>query len=420
MFSQVGIELVRAERTPGGYIRSYLFMLIKRLQRHFQISSLFLLLITALLAGCQGNVPLVIVVSSESTLSPPAHPRPTETLMPAPEASINKSAAYDLKRQNPASSSPVSTGLSPKPSLPAVDPLFIESLRQYRNSSPTTIELVRVLTETVEFTRYEIAYLSEGSRVTGRMNVPQAGDQSLEGNRRPWPVILLNHGHYTPETYRPGLGTQPEADYLASHGYVTIASDFRGYGGSEGRPGNHFDPGWTHDVLNLLDALPSLDFVDPERVGIWGHSTGGEMALQIVTSRDSIDAVVLFGSMGANMADNLPLVQREPGNIADRAVERYGLPDDAPQVWAKMSPITYLAETPVPIAIHHGVWDDEVPLALSTSLWQAMLAHGLPGEYFIYPEQRHFFAGQAWSQAMARTLAFFDRHVKGETQGPAL
>jgi dipeptidyl-peptidase-4 len=291
-------------------------------------------------------------------------------------------------------------------------------LREYRNSSPTTIELVNVLTETVAFTQYEIAYLSEGSWVTGRMNVPRSGDQGLKANRQRWPVILLNHGHYTPETYRPGLGTQLEADYLASHGYVTIASDFRGYGGSEGRPGNHFDPAWTHDVLNLLDALPSLDFVDPERVGIWGHSTGGEMALQIATSRDSVGAVVLFGSMGASMADNLPLVQREPGNIGDRAVERYGLPEDAPEVWAKMSPITYLAEASVPVAIHHGVMDDEVPLALSASLWQAMLAYGLPGEYFTYPEQQHFFVGQAWSLAMERTLAFFDQYVKGEVKEP--
>ncbi len=302
------------------------------------------------------------------------------------------------------------------------DPLYIESLRQYRNASPSEIEIVGIRSKTEAFTRYDIAYLSEGARVSGLMNVPNSHSPDQEGDDTSpavqpisqLPVILLNHGHYAPSQYRTGLGTEQEADYLAEHGYVTIASDFRGYGHSEGRPGNHFDPSWTYDVLNLLDALPNLDFADPERVGIWGHSTGGEIALQAVTSRDNIDAVVLFASMGANMVDNIPLVVQEFGNVGENALERYGAPEDMPSVWAKLSPITYLAEAAKPIAIHHGDWDEEVPPELSAQLWQAMQDAEIPGEYFAYSGQHHFFSGSDWVLAMERTLAFFDRYVKND------
>jgi len=314
---------------------------------------------------------------------------------------------------------------TPRPGSPPAlvgtpDPLFIESLRRYRSEPPPTIEIQFTLAHNTRFTRYAIAYLSDGLRITGVMNVPSNDDkQSAAGRSRsstdavsPSPVVLLNHGHFDPSRYHPGTGTQPEADYLATHGYVTIASDYRGYADSEGEIAGHFDPGWTHDILNLFDALPSLAFVDPERVGVWGHSTGGEIALQLIVARTGVDAAVLFGSMGADAADNLGLVQAEGDEWDDRAVRRFGLPAEAPDVWRKISPVAYLDEVTTPISIHHGDLDEEVPPALSAKLWLAMQGAGVPGEYFVYPHQGHFFAGQAWELAMERTLSFFDGHVR--------
>ena len=41
-------------------------------------------------------------------------------------------------------------------------------------------------------------------------------------------------------------------------------------------------------------------------------------------------------------------------------VQRYGSPEEAPEVWAKLSPITYLADISSPISIHHGDLDRKV------------------------------------------------------------
>lgn len=370
-----------------------------------------------------------LIPTSKST--PPAAPTP----MPAATSSDLNNPADEPARGKMDDGTGTILQVTPEPSaqpqaageIPTAefppdisDPLLIESLRQHRDDPPPIIEIMAPLVETDRFTRYQIAYTSDDLRITGVMNVPRdegsssadTGPRSDPGVAQRFPVVLLNHGYYSPASYIPGTGTQLEADYLADHGYVTIASDYRGYAGSEGTFGGHFDPGWTYDILDLLDALPSLDFVDPKRVGMWGHSTGGEIALRIITARDSVDATVLFGSMGADAADNFRLVQGWGGGHT--VARRYGTPEEAPEVWVKLSPMTYLADVSGPISIHHGALDGEVPPELSAKLWEAMQAAGIPGEYYTYPDQRHVFRGEAWELAMERTLAFFDKYVKNQ------
>lgn len=373
--------------------------------------------------GCQLRA---APAASHRTSPSPTHLPPTSTptaplftTTPEPTATSMPTRPY-TSTPTPAPTATLTATPTAEPTPDTSDPLFIESLRRYQSDPPPTIELVDILAETEHFTQYKIAYSSEGLRITGMMNVPVQNEYGLARSRfnliqddlTRWPVILLNHGHYAPTDYYPGKGTELEAAYLAQHGYVTIASDYRGYGDSEGSPGNHFDPGWTHDVLNLLDALPSLEFIDPERVGMWGHSTGGEIALQVITARDNVDAVVLFGSLGADAADNLYAMKGEDRDRRAFALQRYGQPTDAPEVWAKLSPMTYLSDISTPISIHHGNLDEEVPPELSARLWRAMQVANLPGEYYTYRNQGHFFAGPAWGLAMERTLAFFDQYVK--------
>ena len=109
------------------------------------------------------------------------------------------------------------------PTLHPLSPYFVESLRA-RSYTGGTIEIVETLEQTSAYTSYLIAYPSDGLRITGMMNVPVG-----EG---PFPVILLNHGHYDLSEYTTGRGTKNAADIFARHGYLTLASDYRGHAGS--------------------------------------------------------------------------------------------------------------------------------------------------------------------------------------------
>ncbi|MBI1881947.1 MAG: peptidase, partial [Chloroflexi bacterium] len=103
-----------------------------------------------------------------------------------------------------------------------------------------------VLTETEVYTRYYIDYPSDDLTITGVMQVPHG-----EG---PFPVVILNHGYIPPSRFWSGADTWRAADYLVSHGYLTIAPDFRGWGQSD-RGSNYFRTGLVIDVLNLFRSL---------------------------------------------------------------------------------------------------------------------------------------------------------------------
>src|SRR6266487_6907211 len=68
------------------------------------------------------------------------------------------------------------------------EPYTIEALRNRTYGTEGQIEIVRVMEETRNFTRYLIAYRSDGLRITGMMNRPTGAG--------PFPVVILNHGYY--------------------------------------------------------------------------------------------------------------------------------------------------------------------------------------------------------------------------------
>lgn len=73
---------------------------------------------------------------------------------------------------------------------------------------------------------------------------------------------------------------------LLSHGYVVIAPNVRGSTGygADFEPANYKDLGGNDlkDEIAGIDFLKATGFVDPKRVGIWGPSYGGFMALMAI------------------------------------------------------------------------------------------------------------------------------------------
>ena len=288
----------------------------------------------------------------------------------------------------------------------ASEPIFIESLRR-KPSGAGDIQITGVWADMPTFTRSTLRYTSEGQRVTGYINIPKGAG--------PFPVIVMNHGYFLQERYTTGLGTLREADYLAERGYVVAVSDFRSYAGSDkGQDGGgHFGVDWVYDSMNLMDAVKRLPQVDPKRLGVWGHSTGGLNALQATVSRQDIRATVVVSTMSADMTETLGFLRGWRPWVADEVVRHFGTPQQQPDTWARMSPINYLKDASGPIQIHHGTDDEEVTPEFSAHLWRAMQAAGTGGEYYVYIGADHLWTQPGpWRDMMQRTLAFYDRYLK--------
>lgn len=116
----------------------------------------------------------------------------------------------------------------------------------------------------------------------------------------PYPVVTIAHGFNLPPTQYTKYATR-----LASHGYVAINVDHRGY---IGEPVNHFDN--AKQVLAALDwaaGHPTLmDLADVNNVGATGHSLGGKISVLGAMIDARVKASLTLDPVdGASMCPNM-------------------------------------------------------------------------------------------------------------------
>ena len=295
----------------------------------------------------------------------------------------------------------------------AYEPYTIEALRKRVYGIEGQIEIVRVLEQTASFTRYLIVYPSDGLRITGMLNRPK-GDG-------PFPVVILNHGYYPLDVYQTGNGSKLAADYLAARGFLTLAPDFRSHAGSDDAP-NMFRAGHVIDTLNLIPLAQKLPEAQAGKVGMWGHSNGGAITAKAIVISDQIAAAVIYSPASSNIVEDYQFrVARsraragQPlprGGIASVAIEFPVTPEQAPELYERLSPLPYLDNVQAPVQIHWGTADETVPYKWPGDLLKGLQDAGKPVEYFEYPGQPHSFQGVANQLYLRRIAEFFGQHLR--------
>jgi dipeptidyl aminopeptidase/acylaminoacyl peptidase len=237
---------------------------------------------------------------------------------------------------------------------------------------------------------------------------------------------VFNHGFIPPSQYRTTERYVAYVDAIAQSGYIVFKSDYRGHGDSEGLPtGGYGSPAYTIDVLNALASIEHYPDADPIRIGIWGHSMGGQVTLRaMVVSEDIKAGVIWSGVVGAypEMLNHWRQRSTERSNGGfpvpgtgrrwrQDLIEQYGTPEENPEFWASISPNSYVSDLPGPLQLHHGTADQEVPLQFSQELYDEVRAAGKTVEFYTYPGSNHNIS-QGFALAMQRTIAFFDKYVR--------
>jgi dipeptidyl aminopeptidase/acylaminoacyl peptidase len=251
------------------------------------------------------------------------------------------------------------------------------------------------------------------------MSIPN-GQKPASG----WPVIIFNHGFIPPTVYKTTERYVAYFDTFTRAGYIVIKSDYRGHDKSEGRAsGGYGSPDYTVDVLNELASIKKYKDADPNRIGMWGHSMGGQVTIRsMVVAPKDIKGAVIWAGVVASYPEMLATWRANPNAAAGSGAARgwrndlvreYGTPQENPKFWDSISPNSYLAEGVAPLQLHHDLLDHEVPFSMSVSVEQEMKEAGQTVELYPYPGDDHDIAN-GFGIAMSRSLAWFNKYVKGQ------
>jgi dipeptidyl aminopeptidase/acylaminoacyl peptidase len=231
------------------------------------------------------------------------------------------------------------------------------------------------------------------------------------------PAVMLVHGG-------PWLrGTQwewnPEAQFLASRGYVVIEPEFRG---SAGYGFDWFKAGWKQwgtgmqdDVADALRWAIDRGIVDPKRVCIAGGSYGGYATLMGAIRYPDL---YRCGVAWAAVTDPRLLYEESWSNDSSQEVRQYLRPalmgdlvKDADLLKAA-TPVERAAEIRIPMLLAFGGSDRRVPIEHGHRIRDAMRASGQQPEYVVYQDEGHgWFSARNEIDFWTRVEKFLARHI---------
>ncbi|MFZ5376177.1 MAG: alpha/beta hydrolase family protein [Patescibacteria group bacterium] len=159
--------------------------------------------------------------------------------------------------------------------------------KQTYQSQISSLEMIE---RNSDYVSYLTSYTSEGNRINALLTKPNQ-EQPENG----WPAVVFVHGYIPPPSYKTQERYIDYVDNLAKSGLVVFKIDLRGHGNSQGQArGAYFSADYVIDVLNAIAALKSSGFVNPDKVGLWGHSMSGNVVLRALVVQPTIPATVIW------------------------------------------------------------------------------------------------------------------------------
>ncbi|MEN9328093.1 MAG: hypothetical protein RI947_901 [Candidatus Parcubacteria bacterium] len=306
---------------------------------------------------------------------------------------------------------------SPSPTPMAFRELTVPYLRE--RSYKSELNDLEPAYENSAYKAYVTSYDSDGLQINGLLTQP-TGDKPAKG----WPAIVFIHGYIPPTQYETqGKPYASYVDYLARNGFVVFKIDLRGHGNSEGEPGGaYYSSDYSIDALNAYNALQNSSFVDPHKIGLWGHSMAGNVTLRAMAGHPEIPAAVIWAGAvysytdqqeyGINDASYQP-----PPNDTQRQQRRkllfdtYGPFNSDSPFWKQVAPTNYIKDLSGAIQIHHAVDDAVVNIGYSRNLNILLNKTSVPHELHEYATGGHNISGASFNEAMEQTVEFFRKYL---------
>jgi acetyl esterase/lipase len=245
----------------------------------------------------------------------------------------------------------------------------------------------------------------------------------------PRPAVIWIHGG----GWREGSRDWTPNDLLAVRGFVTASISYR-------LSGEAIFPAQIHDVkaaIRFLRSNAARWDIDPDRLGVWGHSAGGHLAALAALTAGNAELEGAGGYPEASSAVQAAVALSPPTDLVTDWAEMTDLPlhpewtavsemlggdhaDPAVRERARLaSPVAHVGAAAPPVLVVHGARDDLVPVAHGRSLVTRLRDAGADARLIELPEDGHDIPsvfgleGSPPTSTMRQIIASFE-----ETLGP--
>ena len=247
---------------------------------------------------------------------------------------------------------------------------------------------------------------AEGAQVQALVVKPPEFDASKK-----YPALVLIHGG--PQgNWADAWSYRWNPQMFAARGYVILMPNARGSTGYGQKFVEEISGDWGGkayvDIMNGVDKLAAMPFVDGTRIGAAGASFGGYMIDWILGHTDRFKA--LFSHDGVYNLTSMYGVTEE---LWFPEWEFRGNPWDNPELYEKWSPHLYAKNFKTPTLVAHGELDFRVPIGEGLQLFTALQRRGVPSKLLYFPDEGHWVLKPRNSKLWYQTVGdWFDQWVK--------
>lgn len=268
--------------------------------------------------------------------------------------------------------------------------------------TPSMIDLADEALGRVRFVDIPTA---DGRELPARILLPDDFDPGLR-----YPVLLYCYGGPGSQLVRDRWGGKRELFHrvVAQQGILMVSVDNRGTRGL----GKEFlfsvyrrlGQDEAEDQIAAAAWLARQDYVDGDRIGIYGASYGGYLsAMSLLRGQGSFACAASVSPVSDwTLYDSI-------------YTERYmGTPQDNAEAYEDGSLLSYVSELEGALFLLHGITDDNVHVQNTLRLAAALQDEEKLFEMMLYPDQDHGYADEKRRLHLRRSLLdFFVRHLGG-------
>ena len=227
-------------------------------------------------------------------------------------------------------------------------------------------------------------------------------------------VLLMHGGGFNDGDKAKGREVQMAVE-LAKHGYVCMSINYKLWNKGIKKP---TWPRSLHDAKTAVRWLrTNADRlkIDPQRIGAFGNSAGGNLAAMLATTSpaDGLEPTEPLADVSTQVRCGIDFYGAlDLPNYHDMKMFQQTR-EENPAIYRKASPVSYVSPGDAPLLIVHGTADETVPVSQAHTMADALKKAGIEHQLEIIPDAPHtFFLVSKAKDFRPLVFGFLDKHLK--------